>query len=144
MNATDPSEELRQRIGNQGITFTFTRSSGPGGQNVNKVSTRAVLWFDLNGCGALSDLEKSKIRSRLAKRISKEGVLQVVSSRHRTQAANRSAAMDRLIELLVDALRMRKSRRPTKIPKSAKVRRLRNKQTAGEKKKLRSRHGIDE
>jgi ribosome-associated protein len=141
---SDQLEELRQRIGAQGIKFTFTRSGGPGGQNVNKVSTRATLWFDLNRCDALTELEKSRIRSRAAKRISKEEVLQIVSSRHRTQAANRAAAMDRLFELLADALRTRKSRRPTKIPKSAKVRRLRNKQTAGEKKRLRSRHGIDE
>ncbi len=137
-------EDLQQRIGTQSINFTFTRSGGPGGQNVNKVSTRATLWFDIKGCDSLTDLEKSKIQARLGKRISKEGMLQVVSSRHRTQAANRAAAIDRLFELLAETLRTQKSRRPTKIPKSAKVRRLRNKQTAGEKKRLRSRHGIDE
>jgi ribosome-associated protein len=140
---SDKLEELRQRIGDQGITFTFTRSGGPGGQNVNKVSTRATLWFDLKECGVLTDVEKSRIRTQLAKRITKDGVVQVVSSRHRTQAANRAAAIDRLFELLADALRPRKTRRPTRIPKSAKVRRLKNKQTAGEKKRLRSRHDIE-
>lgn len=137
-------DALRARIGTQGMSFTFTRSSGPGGQNVNKVSTRATLWFDLKGCDALTEIEKSRIHARLARRISAEGVLQVVASRHRTQAGNRAAATDRLFELLADALRMRKSRRPTKVPKSAKVRRLRDKQTAGEQKRLRSRHDLGE
>ena len=120
------------------------RSSGPGGQNVNKVSTRATLWFDLKGCRALTDLEKARIQTRLASRFSSEGVLQVVASRHRTQAANRAAATERLLELLADALRTRKSRRPTKVPKSAKVRRMRDKQNAGERKRLRSGHAIDD
>ncbi len=135
---------LRDRIGARGISFTFTRSGGPGGQNVNKVSTRATLWFDLKACSALTEPEKAKVQVRLASRISGEGILQVVASRHRTQAANRAAATERLLDLLADALRIRKSRRPTKVPKSAKVRRLRNKQNAGERKRLRSRHAIDD
>ena len=137
-------DELRNRIGTRSISFTFTRSGGPGGQNVNKVSTRATLWFDLNACSALTEPEKAKVQARLAGRISGEGILQVVASRHRTQAPNPAAATDRLLELLADALRTRKSRRPTKIPKSAKVRRLRDKQNAGEQKRLRSRHAIDD
>lgn len=132
-------EELRRRIGEGDISFAFTRSGGPGGQNVNKVSTRVTLSFDLNGCAAFIQPEKDMIQSRLGNRISKDGVLQVVSSRHRTQAANRAAATERLFELLADALRPRKSRRPTKIPKSAKARRLREKKTKGEQKRLRSR-----
>jgi ribosome-associated protein len=137
-------DELRDRIGSRGISFTFTRSGGPGGQNVNKVSTRATLWFDLESCGVLTEEEKVLVRDRLASRISAPGVLQVVASRHRTQAANREAATERLLELLADALRPRKSRRPTRVPKSAKVRRLRDKQNAGERKRLRSRPAIDE
>ena len=137
-------DDLRERIGTRGVSFTFTRSGGPGGQNVNKVSTRATLWFDLTACTTLTELEKAKVQARLAGRISGEGILQVVASRHRTQAANRAAATERLLELLADALRTRKSRRPTKAPKSAKVRRLRDKQTAGKQKRLRSRHAMDD
>jgi ribosome-associated protein len=137
-------DELRNRIGSRGISFTFTRSGGPGGQNVNKVNTRATLWFDLETCGGLTEQEKAQVRTRLAGRISGTGILQVVASRHRTQAANREAATERLLELLADALRPRKSRRPTKVPKSAKVRRLRDKQNAGERKRLRSKPAIDD
>ncbi len=141
--AKNQTDEVRQRIGTQGISFTFSRSGGPGGQNVNKVSTRATLWFDLKTCSALTELEKEKVRARLARRISGKDILQVVSSRHRTQAANRAAATERLLELLADALATRKSRRPTRVTKSAKVRRLREKQTIGERKRLRARPGID-
>lgn len=137
-------DELRHRIGMRNISFTFARSSGPGGQNVNKVNTRATLWFDLNACSSLTGPETARIQSRLANRISGDGILHVVASRHRTQAANRAAATERLFELLADALRTPKSRRPTRAPKSANVRRLREKKSAGERKRLRSRHGIDE
>lgn len=133
------ADYLRDRIGTQGITFTFSRSGGPGGQNVNKVSTRATLRFALESATALSDSEKERVRRQLAKRMTEDGFLQIIASRHRTQAANKAAALERLYELLADALQVRKVRRPTKAPKSAKVRRLREKQTRGETKRLRGR-----
>ncbi|HMC82356.1 MAG TPA: aminoacyl-tRNA hydrolase [Candidatus Polarisedimenticolia bacterium] len=74
------------------LRFTASRSGGPGGQNVNKVSTRVTLWFDVAGSPSLTAEQRSLIRSRLATRISKEGVLRVVSQQTRSQAANREAA----------------------------------------------------
>ena len=137
-------EHLRRRIGEDELSFTFTRSGGPGGQNVNKVNTRVTLWFDLDRSATLSAHEKAVIHQHLAGRISNDGRLHIVSMRHRTQAANRAAAVERFYELLAQALRPRAIRRPTKTPRSAKERRLREKQRAGERKRLRSRGSISE
>ena len=77
------------------LAFTTSRSSGPGGQNVNKVDTRVTLLFDVAGSPSLSQEQKDLLRARLAGRINKDGVLRVVSQRHRTQSANREAVVDR-------------------------------------------------
>jgi len=133
-------EKVRRRIGEEEFVFTFTRSGGPGGQNVNKVNTRVTLWFDLSGCTVLSAHEKAAIRGRLGGRISKDGRMRIVSTKYRTQATNRAVAVERFYELLADALRPRTVRKATQTPRSAKERRLREKQRAGERKRLRS-HG---
>jgi len=109
------------------LSFTFERSSGPGGQNVNKVATRVTLLFDVEASEALSAAQKSRIRDKLATRINREGVLRVVSSRHRTQSGNRNAAVERFSELLADALYRQRRRIPTKTPKSVKEKRLSDK-----------------
>lgn len=121
------------------LRFEFSRSSGPGGQNVNKVNTRVTLYFDLIGTDALTDVQKRRIRTRLRTRISKEGELRVVSSRHRTQAANRRAAVERLAELLTVALERKRHRIPTRATKLSKKRRLDNKSRRSETKQLRRR-----
>ena len=131
-------EYLRRRIDEDELSFTFTRSGGPGGQNVNKVNTRATLWFDVEGSRSLGDSEKAVIRKRLTGRISKDGRLHIVSMRHRTQAANRFAALERFYTLLAEALRPRPIRKATRTPRSAKERRLNEKQRVGERKRLRS------
>jgi ribosome-associated protein len=74
------------------LVFSTSRSSGPGGQNVNKVNTRVTLLFDIEGSASLSARQKALLRRRFPGRINKNGVLRVVSQRHRTQLANRDAA----------------------------------------------------
>jgi ribosome-associated protein len=130
-------EALRRRIPEDAFTFNFARSSGPGGQNVNKVSTRVTLLFDLKGTTALSEEQKRRIRTKLRGRISKEGFLRVVSMRHRTQRANRKAATDRFYEVLAEVLSRPKPRRATGIPARVRRERLRQKRLRGELKKLR-------
>ena len=71
------------------LSYRSSRSSGPGGQNVNKVETRVTLLFDISGSAVLDETQKELVRQRLATRINKKGVLRVVSQRHRTQNANR-------------------------------------------------------
>jgi ribosome-associated protein len=106
------------------FSFTFARSSKPGGQNVNKVNTRVTLIFDLEHSPSLSAIQKIRIRQRLAGRINRQGLLRVVSYRHRTQAANRAAALERFAALLSEALHETKPRKKTRQPRSAKEGRL--------------------
>lgn len=132
-------EALRIRIPEERFRFRFSRSPGPGGQNVNKVNTRVTLHFDLAGSGDLTEGEKTRIQSTLGGRISGDGVLRVIASRHRTQRANREAVVERFYELLSEALRPRKRRLPTRVPKAARRRRLSDKRLRGERKRLRGR-----
>ncbi len=109
------------------VSFLFSRSGGPGGQNVNKVSTRATLLFDVVGSSSLSPDQKARILSRLATRVSRTGVLRVVSQATRSQAANRAAAIERFAELVRGALRREKPRAPTRVSRAEKIRRLESK-----------------
>ena len=109
------------------VSFLFSRSGGPGGQNVNKVSTRATLLFDVVGSSSLSPDQKARILSRLATRVSRTGILRVVSQATRSQAANRAAAIERFAELVRGALRREKPRAPTRVSRAEKARRLESK-----------------
>lgn len=126
-------------IDDDALTFTASRSSGPGGQNVNKVSSRVTLGLDLAACGAFDDEQREKIRQRLATRVTKAGVLQVSAQRERSQARNRELARERLAELLREALSDDPERRPTRVPKGSRRRRLENKRRRSERKQNRSR-----
>jgi len=120
------------------LVFKVSRSSGPGGQNVNKVNTRVTLFFDVANCGSLSDWQKRRILTRLATRADKNGVLRVVSQKFRTQRANRNAAVERLQELLTGALKIRPIRKKSKVPYAAKRRRLEEKRRRSLLKRQRS------
>ena len=125
-------------IDEQELIFKVSRSSGPGGQNVNKVNTRVTLFFDVANCGSLSDWQKQRILARLATRSDKNGMLRVVSQKFRTQRANRNAAVERLQQLLADALKTRPIRKNSKVSYAAKQRRLEEKRRRSLLKRQRS------
>ena len=120
------------------LVFRVSRSSGPGGQNINKVNTRVTLFFDVANCESLSDQQKQRILTRLATHADKNGVLRVVSQKYRTQGANRRAAVERLQELLSGALKNRPIRKKSKVPYAAKQRRLEEKRRRSMLKRQRS------
>ena len=120
------------------LSFTFSRSSKPGGQNVNKISSRVTLLFDVANSPSLSAEHKKQIMTRLRTRVNKEGVLRVVAQLHRSQAANREAAIERFVELLQETLKSITPRRKTRISLAAKKRRLSEKKCRSRLKKERT------
>jgi len=113
------------------ISFIFSRSGGPGGQNVNKVSTKATLHFDVARSPSLGEGQRAALMRNLATRITKDGILRVTSQKHRTQKANREAAIERFTLLLRQALEVRRKRRPTGPTAASRQRRLERKRLHG-------------
>jgi ribosome-associated protein len=118
------------------LQFTFVRSSGPGGQNVNKVATAAQLRYDLNRSNLPPDV-KERLRHIAANKITTEGELVIEAKRFRTQEQNREDSMNRLVELLRRAFEKPKPRRKTKPTAASKEKRLAEKKQRGEIKKFR-------
>ena len=125
------------------LTFTASRSGGPGGQNVNKVSSRVTLTFDVKASPSLSDDQRRRISERLKTRINKDGVLRVVSQRTRSQELNREDAVTLFAELLRRALVVEKKRVKTRVPRAAHDRRLEEKKKRTVVKSERSRRDWD-
>ncbi|MGO9372906.1 MAG: alternative ribosome rescue aminoacyl-tRNA hydrolase ArfB [Syntrophobacteraceae bacterium] len=126
------------------LTFTASRSGGPGGQHVNKVSSKMTLWFDIANSPSLSVADKELVVSRLGSRIDKEGILHVTSQTTRSQLSNRELATNRFVELLQSALKQLPVRKKTRVSKGAKLRRLEEKKQHGLLKSTRSARVPDE
>ena len=117
--------------------FTMSSSSGNGGQNVNRVATKATLHFLVEQSELFNDRQKRWIFEKLKNRISKEGFLIVVNQESRSAVKNKKAALDHLLNLLTTALTPQKVRKKVKVPRSIKEKRLTNKKRNSEKKELR-------
>ena len=134
-SVTIPADELKVR---------FTRSSGPGGQNVNKRSTRVEISFPIATSRALSGRQRTLALQRLGSRVDARGRIHVVSSSGRTQAENRVLALARLQGLLTDALRPPpRARRATKPSKGAVEKRIKEKKARSEVKRARQKPPVD-
>jgi len=125
------------------IVYRFSRSAGPGGQNVNKLNTRVTLLFDINRSRGLTAEQKELLFERLSSRISDDGMLTIVSQRYRTQGANRKSAQNRLVELLKYALRDIPERKQTEVPHTEKVKRVLRKRRRSEIKQMRKSVALD-
>ena len=127
----------------QEIQFKAVRSSGAGGQHVNKVSTKIELVFDVVGSNALSDLEKERLLLNLGKRLTKENKLLMQCDESRSQHKNKELVIKRFIETIENALKVPKRRRKTKLTRSAVEKRLKSKKKAAQKKANRGKPELD-
>ena len=121
------------------LEITFVRSSGPGGQNVNKVATTAQLRFDAAHSRSLPDDVRARLVSRAGSRLTNEGVLIITARRFRTQERNRADAINRLVEMIRTAAVPPKRRRRTRTPAAARARRADAKRRRSVTKRLRGR-----
>ena len=126
-------------ISDEQFSFVFSRSSGPGGQNVNKVNTRVTLLFDVANCDELDARQKEIVKRKLKTRVNSDGVLRVIAQAERTQAGNKRLAVERLQELLSEALKTRKVRKKSKPSKAAVQKRLDDKKSRSKIKQMRTR-----
>jgi ribosome-associated protein len=119
------------------VEVKFTRAGGPGGQNVNKVSSRAEVLVRLEGFAALPAYAREKLEARERNRISKEGVLRLVCQESRDQATNRDTCFEKLRALVAECLERPPERRPTKPSRAARARRVEGKRRRSDIKKMR-------
>ena len=119
------------------LSFKAVRSSGAGGQNVNKVSSKVVLSFDLKNSQALSEEEKFLVETKLSSRITSDAILIMNCDEDRSQFRNKEIVIKRFLDLIKNALFIPKERKPTKIPKSVIRKRIKDKKSISEVKKNR-------
>jgi ribosome-associated protein len=134
-------EELISRNLDNEFIFSTSRSSGPGGQNVNKVSTKVELRFNLLLTSGFSEEEKTLIFNKLKNKINKESEIILVAQSERTQLMNKVAVTEKFYDLVSKALTLQKKRKSTKPTLSSKIKRLEGKRSRGIIKKLRKDYG---
>jgi ribosome-associated protein len=134
----------RIAIEDREVDESFVRASGPGGQNVNKLSTAVQLRFDVRGSPSLPGDVKARLERLAGTRLTRDGVLVIIAQRHRTQARNRQDGLDRLIDLIRRAAVAPTPRRPTKPTRASRERRIESKKRrAGIKHLRRARPSFD-
>ena len=106
------------------VSFKAVRSSGAGGQNVNKVASKVVLSFDLNQSKGLTDEEKARLLHKIATKLTQDSLLIITSEEERSQVKNRAITINKLIKCLEDGLKIPKARQKTKVPRSVNEKRL--------------------
>ena len=121
------------------IQFTFVRSSGPGGQNVNKVASKAVLRWQATTSTSIPDHLRARLIAQLGRRLNDRGELVLASQRYRDQSKNIDDCLAKLCGLIRAAVKVRKKRKKTAVPRSAREARLKQKRSTGERKQARRR-----
>jgi ribosome-associated protein len=121
------------------LSFAFVRASGPGGQNVNKVSSAVQLRFDLAGSAAVPEPAKHRLRALAGRRLTDDGAILIIARNQRSQEHNRREALERLADLVRRALVVPKTRRATKPTRASKERRLEGKSRKQQTKQGRNR-----
>jgi len=137
-------EQMRKEDFYKEFKFRTSRSSGSGGQHVNKVETKVELLFDVVKSTILSDKERATIQERLSNRISKDGILMLVSQKKRSQLLNKQEVVRHFFRLIESALSPRKTRKATTPTKSMIAKRLKAKRLHGEKKASRQRVSLED
>ncbi|MGO4772065.1 alternative ribosome rescue aminoacyl-tRNA hydrolase ArfB [Flavobacterium sp. W22_SRS_FK3] len=125
------------------LSFKAVRSSGAGGQNVNKVSSKVVLTFDLNASQALSEEQKLLLQTNLASRLTSENIFILNCDEDRSQLKNKEIVVKRFLEIIQKGLFVPKIRKATKIPKSVIKKRIKDKKNISERKQSRRKPDID-
>ncbi len=128
------SQKIKQQVFTPEMEFTASKSSGPGGQNVNKVNTKISLRFDILQTGLLNDDEKELLQKKLSAKLTTEGVLIIDAQEKRSQLQNKEIAIKKFYEMLEKAFRKKKKRIATKPSKTAVKKRLDSKKQHAEKK----------
>ena len=135
----EPNRKITAALLAPELTFTASRSGGPGGQNVNKVNSKVSLQFHVEDSLILTPDEKAFIRQKLSSKISRDGFVIVTAQESRSQADNKSKVIEKFDKLLSAAFKRKKARKPTKPTKSAVQERIKKKKVVSEKKKWRRR-----
>ena len=119
------------------LKYRTSRSSGPGGQHVNKTETRVELVWDLEASECLNTLQKKRVRKRQGSRLTEDGLLILAGEKYRSQHRNRDEVTERFLELIAESIVPIKKRKPTKPTRASREKRIRDKKIRGEIKRLR-------